>query len=35
MDVSRFGRDPPEDFQELKQIRQAEFFNHFVISNII
>ena len=26
MDVSRFGRDPPEDFQELKQIRQAEFF---------
>ena len=34
MDVSRFGRDPLEDFQELKQRRQAKFFNHFVISNI-
>ena len=26
-DVSRFGRDPLEDFQELKERRQAEFFN--------
>ena len=34
MDVGRFGRDPLKDFQELKQRRQAEFFNHFVISNI-
>ena len=34
MNVSKFGRDPLEDFQELKQRRQAEFFNHFVISNI-
>ena len=34
IDVSRFGRDPLEDFQELKQRRQAEFFYHFFVSNI-
>ena len=34
MDVSRFGRDSLKDFQELKQRRQAEFFNHFVVSKI-
>ena len=33
-DVSRFGRDPLEDFQELEERRQAEFFYQFVISNI-
>ena len=27
MYVSRFGKDPLEDFQELKERRQAEFFN--------
>ena len=34
MDVSRFCRNPLEDFQELKQRRLAEFFNHFVRYNI-
>ena len=34
MDVSRFGRDHLEDFQELKERRQAEFFNQFAISNL-
>ena len=34
MDVSRFGRDSLKDFQELKQRRQAEFYNHFVVSKI-
>ena len=34
MDVSRFSRDPLEYFQELKQRRQAEYFNHFVMSII-
>ena len=34
VDVSRFGRDPLEDFQKLKERRPAEFFNQFFISNI-
>ena len=34
MDLSRFSRGSLEDFKELKQRRQAEFFNHFVTSNI-
>ena len=34
MDISRFGRGPLENSRELKQRRQTEFFNHFVISNI-
>ena len=34
MDLSRFGRDPLEDIQELKQRRQGQFFNRFVISII-
>ena len=34
MDLSRFGRDPLEDIQELKQRRQGQFFNQFAISII-
>ena len=34
MDVSGFGREPLENFQALKQRRQAEFLNYFGISNI-
>ena len=32
--VSRFGRDSLEDLQELRERRQAEFFNQSVISCI-
>ena len=34
MDVIRFGRNPLKDFQELKQGRETESLNQFIISNI-
>ena len=34
MDVGRFGRDLLKNVQELKQRKQAKFFNHFGISSI-